>query len=392
MRESSIFIPAKREETMGIRSEQVGVFRLLTILVLGAAGVLWGCGGTAGAPPAPPAPPQGAEASSRQIIGMYRPPEKLRDNRPSIWNDPSVMREGDGYTMWASKGVAGPKGVAIYKLRSSDGRNWQTENDGKPVLEPGGKRDFDSLGVETPVVIKVGDTYHMYYSSYPHGKIPLVTIGHAVSSDGTSWKKLGELTSITKPVGQHAGNPWGRLGRGEPAVVHYQGMFYLYFTDVRCRQTDCKGWPVAVRGISLATSKDGHVFEQRGTEPILLQTASFPASDGWEGYSTPWVLVHDGKFELFADLFRHNRKDSIQTAITHLRSVDGVRFEEVEANVLTAEGSEGWSAVSVRAPSVLVDNGVWRMWYAGDNYDPVQKKPRGPRIEVGIGYMTLKPR
>ncbi len=213
-------------------------------------------------------------------------------------------------------------------------------------------------------------------------------MGHATSTDGTHWKKLGELKSLTAPVGQNKNNPWGRLGRGEPAVVHHNGLFHLYFTDVRCRQQNCKGSPAVVRGISLATSKDGHNFEQRGSEPILLQTSSFPATDGWEGYSTPWVFVHDGKFELFADLFRSVGKQSIQTVITHLRSDDGVRFTEVQANVLGTGGDE-WTAVSVRSPSVLVHNGEWRMWYAGDNYDPAKNAPRGSRVDAGIGVVSL---
>ena len=342
-------------------------------------------------PSAPYVAAQGPARAGRQVIGMYKVPERLRDTRPAIWNDPSVMREGDGYTMWASKGVGGPKDVAIYKLRSRDGETWEVENDGRPVLEPGAKRDFDSLGVETPVVIKVGDTYHMYYSAYPHGKVPLVTMGHAISSDGTRWKKLGELTSITKPVGQHKGNPWGRLARGEPAVVHHDGTFRLYFTDVKCRQENCKGSPAVIRGISLATSRDGHNFEQQGSEPILLPTASYPASQGWEGYSTPWVVLNDGKFELFCDVFRSIGKQSIQTSITHLTSNDGVKFNEVAAHILT-EGGDEWTAVSVRSPSVIIENGVWRMWYAGDNYDPARNKPRGSRIDAGIGLMTIRGR
>ena len=125
-----------------------------------------------------------------------------------------MLSEGNGYSMWASVGHGGPKGVAVYKLHSRDGENWEVQNDARPVLEPGGKKDFDSMGIETPVVIKAGDRYHMYYSAYPHGKIPLVTMGHAVSPDGVRWTKQGELTSLSKPVGQNKGNPWGRLGRG----------------------------------------------------------------------------------------------------------------------------------------------------------------------------------
>ena len=330
-------------------------------------------------------------AAARQVIGMYRVPEGLRDTRPSIWNDPSVLREDGGYSMWASKGIGGPKDVAIYKLRSRDGERWEVANDGRAVLEPGRRGEFDSLGVETPVVIKVGQTYHMYYSAYPNGKVPLVTMGHAVSPDGIAWKKLGELTSLTKPVGQNKGNPWGRLARGEPAVVHHDGKFHLYFTDVRCRQDNCKGSPIPIRGISLATSTDGHDFTQVGNEPIILQTASYPASEGWEGYSTPWVMIVNGRFELFADVFRSVGKQSIQTSITRLSSADGVTFTESAAHLLR-EGGDEWTAVSVRSPSVIFEDGVWRMWFAGDNYDPAKNKPRGSKIDAGIGVTILRNR
>ena len=218
------------------------------------------------------------------VIGVEHPPKAFADGKrgPAIWNDPSVLVEADGYSMWASVGHGGPQGVAIYKLRSSDGERWEVQNGGRPVLEPGGKSDFDSLGVETPAVIKAGDVYHMYYSAYPHGKLPLVTIGHAVSPDGVKWTKRGELTSLTKIVGQNNGNPWGWLGRGEPTAVYDRGTFFLYFSDVHCRQNDCKGSPAAMRGISLATSTDGQTFEQRGREPIV-QASGFVSRVGGMG-------------------------------------------------------------------------------------------------------------
>ena len=57
-------------------------------------------------------------------------------------------------------------------------------------------------------------------------------------------------------VGTVDGNRWGWLARGEPAALYRDGTFYLYFTDVRCRQADCKGSPGAIRGISLAALLD----------------------------------------------------------------------------------------------------------------------------------------
>jgi len=382
----------------------VGVGRTMSLFAV--LTLLAQCGGARATPveellPVPAPPGQGdraaggpwTRADGNPIINVDRLPAGLPSDvaRKSnmIWNDPSVLLEDGGYSMWASAGFGGPNGVAIYKLRSSDGLDWTVENGGRPVLEPGSNNQFDSLGVETPVVLKVGDTYHMYYSAYPHGKIPLVTLAHAVSSDGVRWEKRGELTSITGVVDRQNGNPWGWLGRGEPAAVYHEGTFYLYFTDVKCRQSNCRGTPAPIRGISLATSTNGHDFTQQGSEPIIMPSSSYPPSEGWEGYSTPWVLVADGKFELFCDVFRSIDGESLQTSLVRMQSDDGVRFTEVDAHLMVA-GQESWAAMSVRSPSVVIDAGVWRMWYAGDNFDPRRNRPASGRLQAGIGTATLR--
>lgn len=294
--------------------------------------------------------------------------------------------------MWASLGMkGGGKDVAIWKLRSRDGVEWEVVGDG-PVLEGG--RGFDAYGVETPAVIKVGNTYHMYYTAYADPPAAVhFTMGHATSPDGNHWTKHGELTSLTGVVGKQnrERNPWGWLARAEPGVVYVNGEFWLYFADVRCRVQGCRsGEPMAQRGISLAKSADGHHFKQVGTEPVLLQSGSYPASEGWEGYSTPWV-VHDGKrFHLFVDVFRADGDGKrYQTRIAHYASEDGVRFQEVQADIMAAEGHP-WATKSVRAPTVVREGRRWLMWYAGDNFDQSRREKdmlgaiRAGRIRMGI--------
>jgi len=227
--------------------------------------------------------------------------------------------------MWASMGT-GAIGVVIYKFTSTAGKNWVLENDGEPVVKPGSKDEHDSHGVETPAVIKVGDDYHMYYSFYPDEEAIAVSMAHATSKDGINWVKQGELTSLTSIVGNPAGNPWGWLARAEPTAVYYDNTYYLYFADVKCRQDNCQGFPRALRGISVATSKDGHSFTQTGKQPVLLQTSSYKPEDGWEGYSTPWVYHNGEFFELYVDLFRTVDGNALQTALAHYRSRDGINF------------------------------------------------------------------
>ena len=72
-----------------------------------------------------------------------------------------------------------------------------------------------------------------------------------------------------------------------------------------------------------------------------------------------------------------------------MQSDDGVRFRETAHDMLVA-GAEPWAAVSVRSPSVVYADGMLRMWYAGDNYDPATSKPRGNRLNAGIGFATLR--
>jgi hypothetical protein len=217
-------------------------------------------------------------------------------------------------------------------------------------------------------------------------------MGHATSSDGDHWKKLGELDSLTGVVGNQTGNPWGWLARAEPAITHHDGTFYLYFADVKCRRDSCQGMPAAIRGISLATSSDGHRFRQVGSEPVLLQSASYPPGDGWEGYSTPWVY-HDGKsFQLYVDLFRHVPHGHFQTRIAHYESADGRSFREVETDIVQSEGHP-WAKMSVRAPSVVEADGEIKLWYGGDSFDKRKhtgKDVMAGRVYMGIGLATRK--
>src|SRR5262249_336757 len=70
------------------------------------------------------------------------------------------------------------------------GRSWTISP--QPVLSAGlNASDGDNLRIETPTVVMVGGTYHMYYSGFSqHGATSGESqIGHATSLDGTNWVK-----------------------------------------------------------------------------------------------------------------------------------------------------------------------------------------------------------
>jgi hypothetical protein len=229
----------------------------------------------------------------------------------------------------------------------------------------------------------------MYYSAHKNGEFPLLTMGHAVSLDGDNWQKRGQLPVITDVVGNPAGNPWGWLARGEPAAAFLDGAFLLYFADVKCRTADCTGFPVPIRGISLAVSGDGHNFQQVGSQPILLPDENvYPSSHGWEGFTTPWVVPVDGKLELYAANYRTIEAQSVHRGISRFASSDGINFEAVSHHIVLPTENR-WSRWHVLAPSVFENDGTLYMWFAADDMEAGVTDPY--EAVTGIGLATLPP-
>lgn len=290
-----------------------------------------------------------------------------------LWNDPSVIKEGSKYRMWLTGGKPFdvPIVVKTYEASSYDGIKWDINP--TPVLEPGKKGEWDDLRIETPSVIKVGDTYHLYYSGCP-SPCSVYDIGHATSKDGTVWEK-----DIMNPVIKHHNDPlkWGFYTVAEPAVVYHEGIYYLYYASAKSNYPEY-GAPF---GILLATSKDGRHFEEKGAVHTL--TASYDPKL-FRGYSTPAVFVDDGTFHLYHDVvYSPNNPDGFdQIAISSAKSANGFSFREQDANIITVE--RGWKHVSVLGPTVLEDNGIIKMWFSAQTDEP--------EFGFGIGYATKEMR
>jgi predicted GH43/DUF377 family glycosyl hydrolase len=79
------------------------------------------------------------------------------------------------YTAFNAAGV-----YAIGYATSLDGVTWN-KHLGNPVLTKGGLGAWDSQYIREPSVVKVGGTYHMFYSGTDNW--PRFKIGHATSPD-----------------------------------------------------------------------------------------------------------------------------------------------------------------------------------------------------------------
>jgi predicted GH43/DUF377 family glycosyl hydrolase len=287
-----------------------------------------------------------------------------------LWNDPSVIKEGATYKMWLSGGNPFAKEIVvkIYYATSNDGIAWDINEE--PVLASS-EGEWDSTSVETPSVIKVGDTYHMYYTGYntPFSKA-IYSIGHATSKDGINWAK-----DPNNPIIKPHDDPlqWGFYTTAEPGITYHNGKFYLYYASAKSNYPE----PGTPFGIMVATSSDGSAFTDNQIAYTL--TSSYDAAT-YRGYSTPAVYVKDGTFHLYHDVV-YNPDGFDQVAISSATSKDGIQFEEVETNIFTINGND-WKDSSVLAPAVLQDGNTIKLWFAG--------RMDKPEFSYGIGYAEKK--
>ena len=326
--------------------------------------------------------PAWKEAAANPIITMGRTIPYM------LWNDPSVLKEGDGYRMWLSGGD--PRNlqrivVQVYSARSSDGLAWDI--DPTPGLSPSeDPRQWDSLRIETPSVVKAEGVYHMYYSGSDekNAKEAIYAIGHATSRDGTRWTRDPANPVITA----HARDKyqWGTWGAVEPAAVYdaRSRTFYLYYVSMRHSKAEPT---IGHLGVLLAKSKDGsrftHHVDKSGERALILTRNVENAIPGaWFGYSTPSVFIRGvDEFHLFCSFLvapggPHTAR---QVALAHAVGRGGTDFEVVEESLFEV-GKGDWKDHQVSAPTVIDDDGVLKMWFAG--------QMREPHFGAGIGYAT----
>lgn len=352
-----------------------------------AAGGTTAGGGSAGTQTGGSGGAAGGACSEVWLEDSDNPHIHFQDFGGLVWNDPWVLKEAGAYRMWTTSGAGGVD-VKVYELASSDGKSFApAATPLVPELVPG-PASFDAIAVETPSVVQLNGTYHMYYTAVPSCANPpgctytLYEIGHASSPDGVTWTK-SNAPVIQKPAQD---GEWGSWGVAEPGATVKDGVIYLYYALVRCRGgAPCApATPAAERGIGLATSTDGESFVEDPGNPILVQSASYPASELYEGYSTPAAAFIAGEFHLFYDVAQTVDGAFRQVALAHATSSDGKTFDETP-NILVRDPN-AWTSYEIRAPTVVDDGDHLSLWFAGNN----GTSPSAPGFEIGIGRATLQ--
>jgi hypothetical protein len=145
---------------------------------------------------------------------------------------PSVILESGIYKMWftapdlvINSQPTDGKGNIGYAT-STNGINWTVHP--SAVLIAGDQSNWDSASIGEPSVIKVGTTFHMFYSALDQWTIENFQVGYATSTDGINWIKSTQNPVLQiGTVGQ-----WDRYWASHPAVIYdsINNKFKMWYT------------------------------------------------------------------------------------------------------------------------------------------------------------------
>jgi len=294
-----------------------------------------------------------------------------------------VEKEGATYKMWYTCGGINYPADTLLRSRlcyatSTDGISWN-KYAGNPILDVSYTGGWDSLGVETATVIidalaPANERYKMwyagqYFNSYRYD------IGYAYSADGINWTKH---TSPVLQVGLTA--QWDNGFLEGPSVIKdgstYKMWYCGYDASVNGNSTDGHA------NIGYATSVDGINWTKYASNPILTT-----GINTWDSIyvQDPHVIKQGGIYHMW---FGGGSNQSLyDQQVGYAYSSDGINWTKSPLNPVLERGNLGdWDATIASFPSVIDDNGQFKMWYTGKDVDPLPFNSLDYYWE--IGYAT----
>jgi predicted GH43/DUF377 family glycosyl hydrolase len=154
---------------------------------------------------------------------------------------PAVISDTGIYKVWYS-GFDGTT-TRIGYATSPDGVVWTKH--GNPVLDVGTSATWEDVSVSRPSVVKMGTTYHMWYT----GRDGLYyRIGHATSTDGINWSKDPANPVLDTGVS----GSWDWIDVYAPSVVVYGDKYLMWYSGSTLPTAYQTGFAVSTDGISWA--------------------------------------------------------------------------------------------------------------------------------------------
>jgi predicted GH43/DUF377 family glycosyl hydrolase len=287
-----------------------------------------------------------AELGFAQTDWVKHPENPVLDVGPPSWAEsavshPSVILDNGIYRMWYA---GAGKNYRLGYATSEDGIHW-TKYENNPILNLGSSGTWDDTRVSTPSVIFEDGVYKMWYAGYDGATY---RIGYATSEDGIAWTKYEDnpVLDVGLP------NRWDDAGVTGQSIIFDGDIYKMWYT----------GYDGTTYRIGYATSEDGIHWTKYEGNPILYPGPADSWDDeGWFGY--PSVILDNGIYRMWYD-----GNDSKVIRIGYATSEDGIHWTKYIGNPVLHEGPQGtWDRMHVWRSSVIKDNGIYKMWYSGED-------------------------
>jgi len=172
---------------------------------------------------------------------------------------PCLIIDAGIYRMWYTGIDAAVTGYRIgYATSTDNGYTWTKQNNGNPVLvATSGK--FDAAICHSPSVLKIGTTFHIWYTGSPSMEPKTYKIGYAISSDGITWTKQNNGNPVLD-----VGNSWDKDHVLQPCVLYIDGMYYMFYTGINIGLSGSYA-------VGVAKSDDGIGWIKSCCNPIFIR-------------------------------------------------------------------------------------------------------------------------
>ena len=222
---------------------------------------------------------------------------------------------------------------------SADGIGW---SELQVTLSP--SAGWEEL-VNRNCVLKIGDTYKMWYTGQAHGNS---CIGFAESADGLTFTRVRE-----KPV-LFPEFPWEGESVMNPCVLYENGVYRMWYSAGETYEPNV---------LCYAESTDGTTWRKSPLNPILEKNPGKAYEQDRIGGCQ--VLPHSTLGYL---VFYIGYRDVDTACVCAAYSENGTTdFHRCKLNPLIFPTPGGWDADACYKPSALYDpeKDRWRIWYNG---------------------------
>ncbi|RLJ04014.1 MAG: hypothetical protein DRP18_05280, partial [Candidatus Aenigmatarchaeota archaeon] len=230
--------------------------------------------------------------------------------------------------------------------KASFGQNLQWQKySGNPILAPGSSGEWDDENIATAFVIKIGNTYHLWYEGNGNPDYWEWKIGHATSSDGITWTK-----DANNPVLEGTPGEWDAAGVWDPVVLYNtegDGKYIMWYGGQDKPSNDAS----RIYNIGWATSDDGVNWTKKGKLSNWSDSNHYDIDVYYDGTHYHLYIYNYG-----------------QSRIEHYQSDTPDDFDFSSPDIITIEGE---TCSKPRSPKIYKDGETIYLYYSCHEQDKI---------------------